>query len=369
MRQLIEKSDINFPELKRYIYKIVNESITITSEPCKYPLIKKHYYEILNKCGLTEKDINEFSNRYWKGTKQATWNLQKDPITMFYIFLMYYSLIEMHDTQTFSILVIFMGIRYYTNLMSINIKYCNPEYFKYALNVLFKTHLFIREGSIGGAIIHLSKEMDLKYRSKILIMDPDQISSFITEFRTRVSQSVKKFAAVYYDAVKNGKKIKNPYEDDESEAYQDLDKTSRLSTEISKNICVYKNIDKEIFSNSTKLTRINLKLATIMIDELHDIKYIDDIKLSIDVFLKNIPNVKNICSNEYYAYLNSLVTNKSKSLTLSLRKTIESISLQIIDNITFRDKFETFTNQTKLSIYLFIAYYITGYLRKSICTL
>jgi hypothetical protein len=369
MKQLIEKSHINYPELKRYIYKIVNDSISMTSEPCVYPLIKKHFYEILNKCGLTEKDVIEFSKRYWKGTKQEKWILQNDPITMFYIFLMYYSLVEKNDPHLFSILVLFMGIRYYTNLMTINIRYCNPEYFKYAMSVLFKTHLFIREKSIGGAIIHLSKTMDEKYKRKILIMYPDDISAFITEFRTRMSQSVKKFAAIYYDAAKHGKKIKKPYEDDENEIPQELDKTSRISSEISKNICVYKTIDKQIFLNSTKLTRVNLKLAENMIKEIHNVKYIEKIKTIIDIFLKDIPNVKNICSNEYYAYLKSLLMSKSKQNTLSLRKIIELLCLEIIENINLKDKFENITNQTKLNVYLFIAYYITGYLRKSICNL
>jgi hypothetical protein len=367
MIQLLEKSKINFPELKRYMFRIVSDSLSMTSEPCKYPETKKHFYEILKRCALTEKDVIEFSKRYWKGTKQETWNLQKDPITMFYVFLMEYSLNQMQDKDAYSIIMLFLGIRYYSNLMAINIKYCNPEYFKYALTTVFKTHLFTREGSIGGAIIHLSQELSAKYTNKFVDMKSDYVAEFITEYRTRMAQSVKKFAAIYYDAVKNGIKIKNPYEDADSDVHSDSDKTSKISYEIAKNICVYKTIDHDNLDTSIKMTSINKKLALGMVEEIHDPMYMDEIKMTVNLFLTGIRTIKNICKNDYYGYTKSLVMSKNKSDSLTFRKNVTELCLKIISNMKFIDKFESFTNQTKLSVYLFMSYYITGFLRKTIC--
>jgi len=367
MQQLLEKATIDYPELKRYILKIVTDSLSIVSEPCKYPETKKHYYELLRHCDLTETDVKDFTKRFWKGTKQSTWNLQNDPITMLYVALMNYSLVHQNDNQTYSIICAFLGIRYYTNLMSINIKYCNPEYFKYALNAVFKTHLFTREGSIAAAIMHLSKELQTRFTPRIIKMEPDGVAAFITEYRTRMAQSVKKFAAVYYDAAKHGMKVKNPYEDDESQIYQDLDKTNHVSAEVAKKICVYKTKDMKALESSKKLTKINSKLAATMVDEVHNTIYIDQVRIAFDLFLKDVKNIKNICDKDYYGYLRSLISSKKQTDSLTLRKHISDLTVLIMQNLKFDSKFQSFTAQTKLSVYLFLAYYLTGVLRNTIC--
>ena len=90
METLLEKSKINKRTLSQKIHSIVGNELSQLSQPCYYPSMKKYYYELLHLCGLTEKDVNEFSSTFYKDTKFNSFKLQRDPITNFYIFLYWY---------------------------------------------------------------------------------------------------------------------------------------------------------------------------------------------------------------------------------------------------------------------------------------
>ncbi len=371
MQDLFDKiTDSQYEIVKRYLLKVTTQSLSALTEPCYYPESKKHYYNLLSYLELTEKDMMAFSKNYWKGRKEVDWNLQKDPITMFYVFLMIYSLQIRKDESFFSSICLFLGIRYYSNLMAKYIKYCNPEYFKYSLNAVFKTHLFTREESVSGAIIHLSNELQKRYITKIILNDKDGISKFITEYRTRLEQSIRKFAHVYYNASENNLKLKNPYEDDEennSTNNQQLETTSLVAIDISKKICVYKSIDNKAFQDAKKLTKIGDKLASLIINELHSTLYIEDVKTTVELFLEGITNIKKICNVDFFKYLHGLIVSKKRDNSLSMKKQIIILVVKIMKKLNKFEMFDNFSSQTKLLTYLFLAYYISLSIRNSIC--
>ena len=261
MEILLEKSNINLTKLKKLLHKITAKELSSLSEPCYYPSLKKYYYELLYVCKLKEKDITEYVKRFYHGKPAAKWKLHKDPISNFYIFLMY-TLNKSRQVSAYKSMLILYAIRNYTNLIHKQMKFCIPDVFKYTLENLAKTHLFTREKTIPGALFFIANEMDKRFGSKIKMGDVDGIAAFITECRTRISQSIKSFAEIYYKAAEDGSAIKNPIEGDEEVRYQQLEKSSRVINDVVKSITVYKIVDSKAINDARSLTKVRASLAT-----------------------------------------------------------------------------------------------------------
>lgn len=367
MEILLEKSSINLPRLRRTIHKITSTELSKLVEPCYYPSLKKYYFELLHACGLKEQDVKEFSRRFWAGRKEQKWLLHRDPISMFYIFLMNY-LLSQRDQVAYSSLMTFFGIRHYTNLMNKQIKHCNPTVFKYTLEKLAKTHLFVREKTIPNALYFLSKEMQKKYTNDVREANHDNISKFITEYRHRISQSIKKFAEVYYKLSKEGVSIKEPYEGEENEhQYQQLERTSRTVNEIVKKITVYKVVDKKAIEDARRLTRISTSLATMISNQLTDIGYSDYIKIVLELFLRDLKDVSSICGTEYFNYVRSLMAVRRTSAKVNFKQQVSILLIKVLQDLDYEDKFNKLTKQTQFLTNLYLAYYTTMVLRNTIC--
>ena len=126
--------------------------------------------------------------------------------------------LDQNDKLAYTYTVLFHTIRMYTNRMHIQMKFCNPDTFKYTLEHLNKSHLFYREKTISNALYYLSKQFQLKYESAIKSENVDKIGAFIQEVRTRIAQSVKSFASLYYKASDQGLSFKSPFEGEDDDS-------------------------------------------------------------------------------------------------------------------------------------------------------
>ena len=218
MEILLTKLKVNKSIMKTVLVKAVAYNMSNLAKPCFKPSLKKHFYEFLKLSNLTEQDVKEYAKRKWKGKIESTWLLHKDHISNFYIFLMNYFL-NKNDRIMFQYFMIFYMIRHYTALFEKHFKYCQEDVFKYTLETLTKTHLFAREKTIGNAMYFLSNELIRRWEEGIKDYDLDKISSFITESRHRVSQSIKSFYNTYLKVASEGLGIKTerePSDDDEN---------------------------------------------------------------------------------------------------------------------------------------------------------
>lgn len=370
MEELLSKAKINKPLLKRALTKIVGTNLSRLSEPCFYPAIRKNYHELLRICGLTERDVKDFTKRRWGKRKEFRFKVHMDPKSNFYIFLMQYFLLE-RDQKSFLTAMIFFIVRYYTNLMFKQIEFCNPALFKYALEHLTKTHLFSREKTIPNALYYLSKEMVKKYQNDLKSNDLDRISKFMQESRTRISQSIKSFAGTYYKASREGTGITTLPEPAEAEEdtyqYQVVEKSIRSVDEVTRKITVYKFIDKKAKEEAKKLTRVGSELAELIPSGLTNTKYSDDIRITLQLFVKDLKNVNVICGKAYYEYVRRLMALKRTKSTLYFKQRINILLLKVLGDIKFKKKYESLTSQTKSLVNLFLAYYLTMALRNTIC--
>lgn len=369
MEELLKKANINQTRARQILVRASAENLSGLSEPCFKPELKKHYYELLRLSNLTEKDIREFTKERWKGRKEAKFLIQSEPIANFYIFLMYYFL-KKRDMIGFRSTMLFYVIRHYRALLEKYLpKYCDPETFKYALDIMTRTHLFVREKTIGNAMYHIANEMIRRYQKYILEDDLDMISKFMQECRHRVEQSVKSFASAYYRAAKEGEKIKTQPESSEEEGkiVQVIKKESKPIIDTVKRITIYKQIDKDAQEEARRITKVNHTLATKITGALADTNYTDNIKLILNLFVKDMKDVKQLCGKDFYQYVKSLMSVKRTTTQIYFKQQINILIEDVLKKIRLKKQYDKFTPQTKFLINSFLAYYLTISLKNSVC--
>ncbi len=368
MEILLSKADIDLPKLRKKIYTIVGTEISSLSEPCYYPSLKKYYYELLHICKLKEVDIKDFVKRFYKGTPAAKWKLQRDPISNFYIFIMYVFLSKKQINSYRSTMLLY-NIRQYTNLMNKQMKFCNKDVFKYALEHLAKTHLFVREKTIPNSLFFLSKEMERHYTKGIQESSVEKVILFITVCRTRISQSIKSFAELYYRSSKESLGMRQPDDDEEKNESQrqQIEKSSRVINDVVRKITVYKVIDKKAIEEAKTITKIRSSLATMISGNITDVKYADNLKSILELFVRDLKGVSYLCGDDFHAYVRSLMAVKRTKSLVYFKKQINELLLSVIKKLNYEKTYNTLTKQTQSLINLYLAFYITIVIRNTIC--
>lgn len=371
MQILLQKSNVNHENLKRYIIKKIAFDLSNLSEPCYMPKIKKDTSEFFYYTGLTVKDINDFTNRYYKNIANAPWKIVKNIEANLLLFIMYYFL-NTNDLAAYSSTMKYLSIRYYTNMMSrLFPKVCRPDAFKYSLEKIPRIHLFSREGSISNALVFISNEQEKKYTSSIKNANPIQCKDFLIIFRTRIAQSCKSFAETYYKGLEAGSLYKTQEEKFENEEGDEelkvssLEKNIKFSEDIAKRICVYKQIDHSLLNKCQIDSKIQKSVAYVILTEFSNIKYLDQIKIIINLFIKKlIENKINPCSHSNFNdYIKSLMILRRTNELIYFKQQVLILLNKIIEEKNLND----FNIQYKFNLSLFIAYYIGYYVKNSIC--
>jgi hypothetical protein len=371
MEELLAKAKIKDSQLKSLISRVVAKNLSSLAEPCFYPELKKHYYEFLKLSGLTEKDVKEFVKRRWVGKKEAKFSTNTNTIANFLIFLLQYYL-NKNDKQTYNYVMVLYNIRHYANLMHKHItKFCNPDAFKYALETLTKTHLFAREKTISNAIYYMAQVMIRRWTTALQTNDLDAIGMFMRESRHRVSQSIKSFAQTYYKIAEQGIGIKSDVatgEDDEN-GYQaqSAAKSIKLIDDTTKKITIYNYSDRKSQEEARKISKINSSLATQIISKLNNTKYSDQIRLIFKLYIKGITTTNQLCGKDYEKYIRELMSLKRTRQKVYFKQQINILLIKLLKDFKYMKKYEKLTPQTQFLINLFLAYYLTMLMRKSIC--
>ena len=371
MEEFYGKLKMDEPKIKRVVVNVVSSNLSSLAMPCFYPELKKHLYELLRLSGVTERDIKEFTQRRWKGRQETKFRAQSDPIANFYVFLIQYFL-KKRDRNTYKHLMIFYLIRHYANLMRKYFKYCNDETFKYALEILTKTHLFAREKTIPNALFFMADEMIRRYTRTLQRNDLDGISRFMQESRNRVEQSLRSFASTYYKTAEAGAGLKTeemPDEETGEEAYKEVTKETgtRLIDDIVRKITVYRYIDHKALEESRRLAKVNASLATQIVGKLNDTKYVDNLRVTLRLFVKDLKEAKSLCGDDYYGFVRRLMSVKRTRSQIYFKQQVGLLLTDVLKKIGYSKKYNTLTSQTQFLINLFLAYYVTMVLRNSVC--
>ena len=373
MEKLLEQSRINDRKLQQTMLKLTSSDVNNLALPCFIPGHKKEYHTLLNVTGLTDKDVKSFARRAYKGTPVQNFNIAKEPGTNLLLFIMWYAL-KKRNTVLYHTTMIYHLIRQYGHSMKKSFPkgICSPEIFEYAMDSLTKTHLFYREKTIANSIMYLAKEIEKKYTNDIKTFNIDGIIQFIYVSRHRISQSAKSFAEHYYRAWNSGKamNIQSDVNDDESinmHQQQQKEKGKQLIDSTVKKLTVYKTIDPKAVRDAITITKIKPIIADLIVRELKDIKYADELRLILQLFVKDVTDRSMFCGKGYYLYVKKLMAVKRTRSKIYFKQQINILITRVMKNIGYTETFNAYTSQTQYMINSFLAFYLTMCMRNSIC--
>ncbi len=370
MDELLSKIKPDIPKLKRFITTSAARELSALSAPCYYPKTKRFYFEVLNLLRITKKDFKDFVKRNYKGTKAEKWNLWNDPGTNMLVFVMYLFL-KKRDQRAFSSTMVYYMIIQYARLMNKQMKYCYEDTFKYTLDNLTRTHLFFREKTIPNSLFYLSTVIQKTYKQSIAEWDLEKIIAFIGVARHRISQSVKSFAKNYYRYRKEGEGIKTQNEETDDEAntyqYKVLQRGQKIVDEITKKITTYKVIDRKAFDEAKKISKIKTSIATLIVDKITNETNYNNIKILLQLFIKDLKDVSMICGSGYVPSVKKLMAVKRTTAQLYFKAQINILLMDILKDMKFLDVYERYTSQTQFIINSFLAFYITGIMKTNLC--
>ena len=372
MEELLKKINPNLSKLELFINNNTARELSQISTPCYYPKTKRFYFELLKILDITNKDVKAYVKRTYKGTKAEKWLLWQDVGTNLLLFVMHLFL-KNNKRKAFISTVTYYMIIQYSRLMHKQIKYCYEETFKYTLDHLTHIHLFHRETTISNAILYLGNEVRNRYEKDIKNWDIEKIILLISVARHRLSQSIKSFAEHYYKNRKEGLGFKTQIEDPEDAEkanmyqFQIQQRGQRVIDNVLKKLSVYKFIDKKSIVEAKKYSKVKTSIAILIANKLTDVKYQEDIKIALQMFIKKLTKIEMICGNQYPTYMKSLMGIKRVSAQLQFKTQINILLKKLIKSTEFEKIYEKYTTQTQYIINLYLAYYITGIMKNMLC--
>ena len=375
METLKNKITFNNSSVRKFIIDNAGRELSRLSTPCYYPKTKKVYHDLLSLLKITDKDMKEFVKRTYTGTivEKFKTTLFKD-VTSNLFFVLMHMFLQQRDRQGFSSTLVYFIIVHYSRLMHHHIRYCHEETFKYTLDTITKTHLFTREKTISNSLYFLSTQLQGRFEKDFKEWNIEGIILFLTTSRTRIAQSIKSFARHYYKNRKMGAGIKtqDDYSNDSESSnvyqYQVLTQGQKIIDDIVKDLTMYKSVDRKAFNEAQSITKIKTSIATIITNNLSNKKHIDNIKILLQLYLKEIKNVNMICGGEFYDVVKKAMTIKRTSAPLYFKTQVNILLIEILKDSNFDKIYETYTKQNKFAINSFLAFYIALILRGKVCS-
>ena len=372
MQELLNKINPNLYKLESFINNNAALELSNLSTPCYYPKTKRFYFEVLKILNITDKDVKAYVKRTYKGTKAEKWVLWQDVGTNILLFIMHLFLKHNKQKAFLSTVTYYMIIQY-SRLMHKQIKYCYEETFKYTLDNLTRIHLFHREKTIANAILYLGNEIQNRYKKNIKDWDLEKIILLISVARHRISQSIKSFAEHYYKNRKEGLGFKTQIEDPEDAEkanmyqFQIQQRGQKIVDDIVKKFTIYRMIDKKAIIEAQKYSKAKTSIALLISNKLTDPAYQEDVKIALQLFIKDLKKMDMICGNKYPAYMKSLMGIKRISNKLQFKTQINILLKKLIKDTELEKPYEKYTNQTKYVINLYLAYYLSGVMKNILC--
>lgn len=368
--ETLQKGAINEQKLKSLILRLTATELANLSQPCYMPPLKSPYFQILDAVNLKEADIREFTKSLYKDHPAKSWSTHNVPATNLMLLVINYFLKEKNQAAYLASIT-YLLIRFYSNLMNKYMpKFCDESTFRYALENLTRTHLFVREKTISNGIMYLAKELDKRYRKVLEKLEPNGVAKFITEARHRMNQSWKSFAQNYHRAASEGKGIRTQTEPEEEEEFtmlQTSERGQRTIEELIKRIVVNKLIDRRALEDARKITRAKSSIANTLAKELTDLKYADNLRMIFKLFTKELTSSQELCGSQYINFVKKLMAVKRTRSAVYFKQQVIVLLERMVENLRYVDWYRDLTNQTKFILASFLAYYLTSIIRNVLC--
>ena len=369
MDDLLKKANVDEAKLRRHMNIITAEELGNISEPCYKPSVQLSYLTILKYMGLTENDYREFIKGFYLYEHQyAKFNMVKDLGTNVVLSAIYYFL-KKKDIRTFISCMLFLSIKFQGSATrKAFTKFCDPDLYMYTLNHLSKSHLYVREKTIAGALNWTTKNMIRIYQHDLEKFDNfENIGKFLYALRTRIQQSFNSFFGLYKKFYEEGVKISSADPEEDSPATSYLEQGGHQIEVIVRNITVYKHVDQKALEDAKKLSAVSLAFVSQIVHGLCNVKYQDKLKLIYELFLHDVKKVDYICGVAFFDYVKSLMSIKRTKMEIYFKQQIVFLLHDVCEDIDIKTKLQSLTNQTQYNVSLFLAYYLTLCFRNSVC--
>jgi len=369
MDDLLKKANVNEAKLRTHMNTITAEELGNISEPCYMPSVQMSYLTILKYMGLTENDYREFIKSFYLYDHQyAKFNMVKDLGTNVVLSAIYYFL-KKKDIKTFFTCMLFLSIKFQGSATrKAFTKFCDPDLYMYTLNHLSKSHLYVREKTIAGALFWTTKNMVRIYQHDLEKFDNfENVGKFLYALRTRIQQSFNSFFGLYKKFYEEGVKISSDDSEEESPATSYLERGGHQIEVVVRNITVYKHVDQKALEDAKKLSSVSLSFVSQIVRGLCDVKYQDRLKLIFELFLRDVKKIDYICGVAFFDYVKSLMSIKRTKMEIYFKQQVAILLKEVATDVGIKTKLQSLTNQTQYNLSLFLAYYLTLCFRHTVC--
>ena len=351
---------IDHNKLHKFILNVIGNELNNLVEDCYYPKIANIFKDMYYLTNTDDKKLKLYSKTRYPDKK---WNLLHNPKTTLLV-LITQEFIKRNDMAAAKATFHLFSLMYYTNLMHKYIRYCNPNYFRTALNNLSHNHLFISKKTIGSSVVYLSSAVFIRREAVLRQDDADGIQKTIFELRHRLNQSVQSFARKYYEISKTGGVITSEENDDDRKEKELYDRKLRgLSSLISKDVCVYGKIDDKATRNAIALTKFNRKTSAEYSSELAKVGYSDELEICVYLLLKNVTDLSFVKSVKFLDYVQKLMAVKVSKKPVYFKKSLIILHDEIVASLNYQEWFDGLSIQSKSVSRKYLAYYIAFIVR------
>ncbi len=364
----LKDSPSEIRQLNSFLMKVLGHEFTSLTNSCYYIKILKHYQDIKSLIGLDEIDMKNFLITMRESTIRITGDEKRsselkilsDKITCTIVMgILYY--LRKNQIETVKLLMYLFGIRFYSNRMHQQFKFCKDIVWQQALSNVSQKHLFKVKQGIQNAVVYLSEEV-LRKHIEILTNDnlnPLAVIKFVYELRHRINQSLRSFSNLYYEIEKEMYGDKPTLNVNKKE--EDAANSSMIIEKMVMNICTYGEIDKIALIKAITLSKLNKEVASSIVGEFSDVEFKDEIKFIMLMMSRLIPINEWCTENKRLNLSRKIIYDTIKiNNTYSIKKLITNL----IHNLQIYNDIRSINNNV---LVLFITHYLTFYLTHKVC--
>lgn len=342
-------------ELNRYISTIIGSELNEISRPCYYPKTIKYKNDLFARLNVKPGDIKAFVKQF--DSDVSKYNMFNDDFTIVLLMSTIY-FAKTKRIELSRLCYLLLAIKFYTSLVHISFpKFCNEDLWSITLTRISPKHLFRDHNGVSNAVVYVS---DVLYKKYFSILEKNEMSSHeivrITfDLRSRLSQSVKSFAEMYYSLQKSGVKG-YPSEGDIGTESTDL---HLVADKISMSMCTFEQVDDKAVEFALTKCGMRRDISYSLISEISSVEYKDRIRFIV-VLMGKLYLLKNMCKDSGRNILIRKIENNAAVGSYIVKN--EIIKLLYETELGFRLK-----TLNKSQLVIFFSHYMTLFIQKRLC--
>jgi hypothetical protein len=326
-----------------------------SDKACYYGKLNRYYNDLLESVHINRVHVNEFKNKNIS-EKYKSFSLLNDDFTIFLIMCTIALLRKGQDAYAYYWFNL-ITLKFHASSMHKFFQFCNPDAFLVALDQLSHKHLYKAHGGVASSLKYLSVE-EFKKNKAILAsttFTDDDLVKIIYMLRTRITQSIRSFAEIYYEVSATPDKSggKDP---------EIMDRIEMAIDKIAMNMCVYGQNDTVAAQQAIAKSGIRKEIGSSIMADLLRSEFKEDVRfiLILTHRMAAPSGLKNVCVETKRNNLIRKMISGMKINDYSVKEQILNLIRKLPNSYLYRNIYEQ-------QLLMFFCHYITIYLKNRIC--